>query len=220
MLHHGGGKRLALNAGAKRARRNRRMDKLVYGDYSVDFDSLPAVSQAALALRGLTHLLGNEVSSKVLNWSGQEGQANSDDKATIKAWKEANADAVKAKGVEFANDMLQSLADGTLGNRVGGPRLTPIETLKRQIAKGQIETILRAAKIKVPTKDDTVKTPDGEFTMAQLVDRRLVATVKDASGNVTRDIGAEIQKEADKELAARAKKQAAIIADAGGLAAL
>ncbi len=196
------------------------MEKLVYGDYSVDFDTLPAVSQAALALRGLTHVLGNEVASKVHNWAGGETQANSDDKATVKAWKDAHPDEIAAKGKEFAADVLEALASGTLGNRVGGPRLTPIETLKRQIAKGQIETILRAAKIKVPTKDDTVKTPDGEFTMAQLVDRRLVATVKDAAGNVTRDIGAEIQKEADKELAARAKKQAALIADAGGLAAL
>ena len=69
---------------------------------------------------------------------------------------------------------------------------------------------MTAAKIKVPTKDDTVKTPDGEFTMAQLVDRRLVFVAKDG-----RDIGAEITKEAEKEVARLAKEAAKVQANVG-----
>lgn len=212
---------MALNAGPGWGQKENQMEKLVYGDTSLDFDALSDASRFALAQRGLTHVLGNEIASKVHSWAGQAGQANSDDKATIKAWKDANVAAITSKTAELVADTIKALNDGTLGARVGGPRLTPIDTLRRQIAKGQIETILRANKIKVPTKDDTVKMPDGEFTMTQLVERRLAMQVKDASGAVIRDIGAEITKEAEKELALRAKKQAALVAGAaealGGL---
>ena len=199
----------AFGQGAK-PRKVNIMEKLVYGTTEVDFDALPAVSQHALALRGLTHVLGNEVASKVHGWSQKEEQANSEDRATVKAWKEANAAAIEAKTAEFTAESVKSLLDGTLGFRTGGPRLTPLETIKRAIAKKQIVAILTAAKIKVPTKDDTVKTPDGEFTMAQLVDRRLVFVAKDG-----RDIGAEITKEAEKEVARLAKEAAKVQANVG-----
>ena len=180
------------------------MDKLSYGTTEVDFDALPAASQRALAQRGLTHVLGNEVASKVHAWAQGEGQANSKDRAEVAAWKEANAAAIDAKTSEYVVDALAALTAGTLGDRVGGPRLTPIETIKRRIAKVDIETILRTNKLKVPKGDETVTMKGEEFTMAQLIDRRLAHDV----------LGPEIVKKAEKELAAQKKAQDAIKAGA------
>lgn len=178
------------------------MDKLTYGDkISIDFGALPEASQYALASEGLTHFLGNRVASKVHAWAMGETQANSKDKATVSAWKESNAGAIVSKSDEFIADTLKSIADGTLGVRsAAGPRATPLETLKRQIAKRQVETILKGAKLAVPKGEDKIKTADGEFTMAELVTRRLTLVTKSGV-----DIGAAITKEAEKELKARAK---------------
>lgn len=178
------------------------MEKLTYGtDVEVDFSSLPDASQHALAQRGFTHLLGNEIASKVHAWAGQEGQANSDDKAAVKTWKEANAKAVTDKSTALVADMLKALTDGTVGARVGGPRLAPLDTIRRRIAKEQVVTILAGNGIKTPKKDETIKFPDGrEVTLESLIDDRLVKVLADG-----RDIGAEITKAAEKELAQKAK---------------
>lgn len=182
------------------------MDALTYGDsITVDFTSLPEVSQRALAQRGLTHVLGNEVASRVHSWAQAEGQANSEDKAAVTAWKAANADKVDAKTAEVRKDMLDALASGTLGERgSSGPRLSPVETIKRRIARGEITTILQAHKIKVPKGEDKVKMHDGEFTMNELIDRRLAKP----------EHGERIAKAAEKELAAKAKAIAAAAANA------
>lgn len=190
----------------------KQMENLTYGEkVVVDFTALPEVSQQALAQRGLTHVLGNEVASKVHSWAGQEGQANSDDKATVKAWKDANEAKLVDKTAEFVNDALKALVDGTLGTRAGGPRLTPIDTIKRQIARGQIEAIFKGHKISVPKGDKKVKTPDGEFTMDELIARRLVMVTKDG-----KDIGAAISAEAEKELARRKREMDKQIAAVAG----
>lgn len=186
------------------------MEKLTYGDnLSVDFAALPEASQFALAQRGFTHIFGNEVASRVHSWAGAEEQANSDDKATIKAWKDANPDKLAAQAAIVQADMLKALNEGTLGARVSGPRLTPLDTMRRKIAREQIENILRTNKIKVPKKDDKIKMPDGEFTMEELIVRRLVLVTVAKPDKPSVDIGAQITKEAEKRIAAQAKQMAA-----------
>lgn len=181
------------------------MEKITYGDsIAIDFASLPEASQHALAQRGLTHVLGNEVASRVHAWAQAEGQANSDDKATVAAWKAANASAITSKTAEVQADFVKALQEGTLGSRVAGPRLTPLETIMRKAARGEIETILRANGVKVPKGEDTIETADGAFTMAQLIDRRLANEAT----------GAPIRKAAERELAAKAKALAGVQADA------
>lgn len=177
--------------------------ELTYGDsLKVDFATLPEASQSALAQRGFTHVFGNEVASRVHSRSMSEDGANSDDKATVKAWKDTNPDKLAAWAAEVSADFLKALTEGTLGNRVSGPRLTPVETIARQMAKKEIEDILRANKIKVPTKDDKVKMPDGEFTMTELVTRRL------------EKFGDRINAAAKKEADRRAKQTDAVTANA------
>ena len=188
------------------------MENFKYGDnVSIDFAALPEVSQVALIQRGLTHVLGNEVASRVHAWAMGEGQANSEDKEVVKAWKLANASAITSKTSEVQADMVKALTDGTLGSRTTGPRLTPLETVLNKITRGEVETILRANSIKVPKGDDKVKMPDGEFTMKELIVRRLAKP----------EHGDRLRKLAEKEVAAQAKAQKAITDDAAtALAAL
>ena len=189
------------------------MDKLTYGDkITVDFGALPEASQFALASEGLTHFLGNRVASKVHAWAMAEGQANSKDKAVVAAWKAANASAIVTKSDEFIADTLKALTDGTIGVRsTSGPRVTPLETLRRQIARKEIEDMLRGHKIAVPKGEAKLKTKDGEFTMVELVDRRLVENGPHAE---------RIAKAAEKELKARAKAQADAAAIEGDISEL
>lgn len=181
------------------------MDAFKYGDnVTVDFAALPEVSQVAVISRGLTHILGNEVASRVHAWAKDEKQGNSDDNEVVKAWKAANAAAISSKTAEVQADMLKALTDGTLGSRTTGPRLTPLETVLNKITRGEIETILRANSIKVPKADDKVKMPDGEFTMKELIARRLEKP----------EHGDRLRKLAEREVAAQAKAQKAITDDA------
>lgn len=192
--------------------------ELSYGDtIKVDFATLPEASQTALAQRGFTHVLGNEVASRIHSWAMGEGQAGSDDKAVVKAWKESNAAAITSKTSELVADALAALNAGTLGNRVSGPRLTPVETIARNMAKKEVEDILRANKIAIPKttgKGDArvegkIKTADGEFTLGELVSRRL------------EKFGDRINAAAAKEAAKRAKEAAAVVGNADeALAAL
>lgn len=172
------------------------MDKLVYGDITVDFDALPPVSQVALASEGLTHYLGNRVASRSHAWAQGENQAKSTDKEVVKAWKETNASTLAAKEAEFRAETVAALIDGSIGTRSGGPRLSPIDTVKRTIAREDIATMLRSNGIKVPKGEETLTTKDGAFTMDALIERRLA--------NET--TGPDITKRAEKELAAKAKK--------------
>lgn len=134
------------------------MENLVYGTATVEFDSLPAVSQRALAQRGLAHFLGNEQASKVAgHFEGKE--PTDDEKAAYKA--------------ECVAKALQALIDGTVGTRIGTPRGTQIETIMRRIAEAQVRAVLKGNGITMPSGDKVVKLGDQEFTRAQLITRRL-----------------------------------------------
>src|SRR6202012_2738576 len=77
----------------------------------------------ALAQRGFTHVLGNEVASQVAAWKKTEDGAKATD-AEVEAY--AN---------EKRNEKLAKILEGTLGVRTAaGPRVSGIEALKRTIA--------------------------------------------------------------------------------------
>lgn len=188
------------------------MDKITYGSVEIDFDTLPASSQLALASRGVTHFLGNEQASKLAAWIKAEGQANTEDKAAAAAWKEANATAVSVKMDGLVAEAVAKLLAGTVGARaVGGVRVTPIEALKRQIAKREVTAILANNKLAFPKgarKDkegndvpaQVVQLGADSFTGDQLIERRLANPTE----------GPRIQKEAEKALRDAEKKNAAL----------
>jgi len=181
---------------------------LTYGtSASVDFAALPAASQMALARRGWSHYLGNEQSSKLTGWKETQTEAN---KAAGRVDGDGNGlpptdDEVSAKKSEFIDAAVKALLDGTIGTGAGrgGPRLLPFDQACTDIAKAEVTKVLRGAGIKVPKGDETVKFPDGEKTMAQMVatyiERNKDKVTKEANKRV-----AEAKRIADKAAAAKA----------------
>lgn len=89
----------------------------------VEFGSLPETTQQALAQRGVNHVLGNEVASKVSTAKKKAAEANPPEAFDEEAYK---ADAFKAK--------LDAIMNGTLGVRIAGVSHDPLAKYKREYA--------------------------------------------------------------------------------------
>jgi len=183
------------------------MSTITYGNYSVDTTTLPEASVSALLSRGLTHFLGNEQASKLASWVKGEGQANSDDKATCTAWKEANAQAVSDKMAELVKSGIAALTEGTIGTRASaGPRVSPLDTMVRSIAKKEVLGILATHSIKAPKKDEKVRFANGtEKSLDEMIATRIEKE------------GERITKEAEKAIREATKKAETIKAQAGAV---
>lgn len=173
-------------------------ENFTYGGHIIEVSNLPEASLSAMIRRGLVHFLGNEQASKVAAKvkSQESGEnptvATDEDKA---AWK-----------AEFVTNAVAALLAGTVGVRaVGEPRekSDPVGSLVRKLAKAAVTKILSDNGIKVPKKDEKVKTASGEFTMTELVDRRIASQ------------GETLRAEAEKEIAAQARKTAKAVEGAG-----
>lgn len=173
-----------------------------YGDHSVDTSKLPEVSVKALLSRGLSHFLGNEQASKVtakivtaLALSDETSAEAA--KAAVKAFRISNEADCSAWTTEAQTNALKALADGTVGVRAAGtgPKLSPIETVIRRLAKGEVIDTLKANNIAVPKGEDKVSFADGKsMSMDELVERRIAKH------------GDRLKKAAAKELADKARK--------------
>ena len=154
------------------------MDKITYDTHEIDFDHLPAKSQAALVARGVTHFLGNEQASKVSAWV----------KAQAEEGVEVGDDEKAAKKAEYVAAAIKALTEGTVGSRSVGPRATPFESALRAIAKEEVSAKLKAAKIKVPKGKETITYRGNELTLDDLIDRHIEREgerlVKDANARV------------------------------------
>jgi hypothetical protein len=143
------------------------MSVITYKSHSVNLTTLPPASVLALASRGLTRLLGSEVSSKVIAHFADTPDA--DDAA-----KEAFAESVR---LEF----LSHLATGTLGEGRGGPRKDPVEAEMTSIATREVRETLKTHGLKFirPAKGEEKFEPYVAFgngdkrTLDQMVSKRL-----------------------------------------------
>ena len=162
------------------------MNVITYGEHTIDPTKLPVESINALLRRGVSHFLGNEQASKLTAWVEsvtKDGGAVPDDSAKA------------AKKTELIKAAIEALASGTVGTRVSGPRVEPIEATRNAIAKKEVLDILRAANIKVPKGEEAVRFADGtQKTLAQMVATRL------------EKFGDRIEKEAQKKLADDARR--------------
>lgn len=166
-----------------------------YGNISVDTASLPQPSLDAMIRRGLTHYFGNEQAAKVSNRKAKLASGDSP--------REASDDEVSQWVNELRAAALEALNAGTVGQHVTrGPAVSPEEAEARKIAKAEIVVILKANNLKVPTGEKTVKAPDGEFTMDQLIDRRLSHGTH----------GDRIRADAAKEVRRKAKEASKVLA--------
>lgn len=181
--------------------------EITYGTHTLDFDALPIASRNALARRGLAHVLGNEVASKVTSHFKAENYSEGE---TVPEDTEVAREAKKA---EFQAEAMKKIMEGTLGVSMRGPSVDPLEAEINSICRKEVLKQLADNNLKAPKKaDDTVKTASGEFTIAQLIHRRL-HTVKGAAENlerITREAKASLEAKA-REKAKMEKKLAAVV---------
>lgn len=111
-------------------------------DKEVDFTSLPEASQIALAQRGINHVLGNEVASRV---STAKKATNED--GSLK-YDEA---ALEALETETFDAKVKAIMEGTLGVRVAGVSRDPLAKYKREFAVALLKAQYAKKALKWPT---------------------------------------------------------------------
>ena len=160
------------------------MATIKYGDYVIDTTKLPEVSVEALLRRGLSHYMGNEQASKVVAHFVDE-EPTAEAKAKFKT--ECQAKAVVA------------LAAGTIGTRVFGPRVSPVENIMRMLARRKVSDALKKNGLKAPKGDEAIEFANGQkLTMAELIERQLAKH------------GDALRKEADAEVKRRERELAKV----------
>lgn len=165
---------------------------ITYGDFTLDFTTLPQTSLVAMLRRGVSHYFGSEQASKVV--AAFEADESGATKCGLEDTPENRAK-VKAESQAKAHDAMLA---GTVGVSMRGPAVDPITTIANRLARAEVTNILKLNGVKPPKKaEDVVETPDGnKFTMAQLVERRLAHA----------EHGPRLRKDADKIAAEQAKK--------------
>lgn len=166
-----------------------------YGDYTIDADTIPAKSVNALLARGLAHICGNEVSSKVVSKIRSVIGADAT-KDAVKEYRTANDAKVTEWEHEGITEALKSLQDGTVGDRSFGPRGTALDTVIRQVATEELRAALKKGGQSLPSGKKTVlvataANPNGEqFTGPELVARYVAANTE----RLTREANSRMSK--------------------------
>lgn len=164
------------------------MSKITSYGFEFDTAALPGQTLDALISRGLNHVLGNEVASKIAAFKSRI------EKETGVA---ATDEAVSAQTTAERQAMIDKLVAGTLGVRVAAaPSVDPIEAEMTRLAKAKIATVLKANGLKWAKDAEGVRTvtlKNGTFTMAELVERQLTGH------------GEALRAEAEKVLKAKAR---------------
>lgn len=189
--------------------------KVTYGEQTFDFAALPHTTLMAMAKRGVAHYLGNEFNAATLgqevanivshddpevqkaNRAKWDAMSTAERKERLKAYRDANPDAVKAIYDAEMAERVRDMAEGKVGISVRGPSVDPLTAIMQRLAKARVVNILKALKVAVPKKaEDIVAFADGQaFTMAELVSRQLAKP----------DVKAAVEKEARKVMADQAK---------------
>ena len=194
-----------------------------YGDYDVDFNAIPQVSQVKLITAGLAHVLGNEVSSAVNAFFRAQAVAQAEAKAgrtltkderkSIKATEPTDSEAYLAKATELRKAKVQALLDGTIGeSRSVGPKLSPLEAEIAKRVRDEVLAILRNEAIMGSGALKGRKIPDDETEFVVKGESVPFGELKEryASGKHA----ARIAKEAQAYLDAEAKRLAKLGASA------
>ena len=130
-----------------------------WGDITTSPKDVPLQSLFALAQRGFTHVLGNEVAAQVSAYKKTEEGAG-----------KSEAD-LEAYASEKRQEKLAKILDGTLGVRTAaGPRVTGVEALKRSIAVEMLKATLKKHNVALPTGENTITMNGKVMTREQLVE--------------------------------------------------
>jgi hypothetical protein len=183
--------------------------QMTHGTATFDFSTLPEQSVRAMLSRGLTHVRGSELASKVGPNSSWASKFEKDNKR-----KPTDEEVTVQRAIALAV-MDAALRDGTVGT-ARGPKVDPVEAEMDKIAETKVWNILRATKDENGNVLATGKSkPKGEqeyvlggtkYTFDDLVERQLTK------------FSADIQAEAEKAIAARKKAAESAQAKAAKLA--
>lgn len=159
-----------------------------WGDIVTPPKDVPLQSLFALAQRGYSHVLGNEVAAQVAAYKKSEDGAK------------ATESELEAYASEKRNEKLAKILDGTLGVRTAaGPRVSGIEALKRTIAIEFLKARLKKYSDKTGTK---VALPTGENTLSIA---GKVMTREDLIASELRTSAAAITEEAERRQSVQAE---------------
>lgn len=120
------------------------------GGIEIEYTSLPVQSIVALMQRGINHVLGNEVASKVSTAKKQTKGGEGADKDEPKY----TEDELTALESSTYDAKVAAIMEGALGVRVAGvPKATPFEKICREVAWLMIENSpnVKAGKVKLPS---------------------------------------------------------------------
>lgn len=155
---------------------------LTYGDdVRLDTATIPETSVHALLQRAFSHIMGNEAAAA--HPKGEDG--------------------FEASRATWRTNKIAQIVAGTLGVRVGGPRVDPTEAEYRKLRLAYIKELVRKAGVKWPSKpkdaadgwEPTFTFPGGKVRTAS----QMFATVD--AGNK----GTELRKAAERNVAAAAR---------------
>lgn len=99
---------------------------LKWNDYSVPFETLPSETLFALAARGFTHILGNEIAAYE---TGLKAKKDEHGVATYSATE------VAVMVHDRRNEKLAEMIAGTLGYRAAGPRMPKAERIADEVTR-------------------------------------------------------------------------------------
>ena len=157
-----------------------------WGDLTTLPAKVPTQSLFALAQRGYTHVLGNEVAAQVSAYKKTEEGAK------------ASEDELEAYASEKRNEKLAKILDGTLGVRTAaGPRVSGIEAIMRGIAVEFLKARFKkysdktGTKVAVPTGETTIKIAGKDMTREDLIAAELRARDKEIRAEATRRMESE-----------------------------
>ena len=137
-------------------------------DITVSPGDIPTLSLFALAQRGFSHVMGNEVAAKTAAFKKTEAGATASE-AELETF-------VKAKRQEA----LEKILNGTLGVRSAtAPRVTGIDALIRRVAVEFLQARFAAfskrtdTKVTLPTGDKVVNVAGRDMTREQLIEAEI-----------------------------------------------
>lgn len=139
-----------------------------WGDFVVNPADVPVESLHALAQRGFTHVLGNEVASALTAWrKTDEGKAAND--AAIAAWV-----------LTRRNAKVEQIMKGELGVRrvSAGPRVGGIGAIVRAVAVEWLRAKLAKSGAKLPSGEKTVNVAGKDMTREELVEQTVARAEK------------------------------------------
>ena len=174
-----------------------------------DFDALPEASRQGGVQRFINHVFGNEVASQVVGkikstLAGSNGKADSVTTEQVKAYRTANAEAVRTWTLEFQAEKKAAIINGQLGIRASsGIVIDPLTREMTAIATAELRVLLEKHGLKLPTKDGTILVRGQPKSRADLVSAHMAKNHD------------RIEREAKAKLAADARKAKAVAEGAG-----